>query len=599
MSFPKIATPLHSVPRHGVGSGLRAGEVATFTPVSTLLPVPVTDLPVPIRGLPLPTLHQKLTRDGTCMFREVAIPLHVDHAFRVAWKTRKRAFYERGFNIRQDNGKWMLNQWLRIGDKGSLTLTQVGQERLNGLLIPTTGELGLKSAASTFSLPELPFGLADKLRGYQVEPTKQLYRSLMNGHAEWGYAGAFDGSDMGTGKTYMDLAAMIAAGRTPAILCPTVGMAGWQRACDHFGIMPYFISTYEAVRGGFRPTIAQDIGGVFHWKNADKIGIIFDEAQALRHDDTLTVRCCSAAIRQGIPIIMASATVATSPLEMRFVGRVTGLHKGGEDWEHFLAAHGCIKARTTWKWDGREHHLARINSRLFPRRGCRVRKQDLGEECPETIIETLAFDIPEARRIEQQWQEANELLDRMARQGVRESVLKVKERNIRQKIWKESEMALVEPLAARIRQDVMDGNSVAIFMNFNDTRVRLSRLLNTNAGFYGGQPLARRQYYEREFQANREHILISNVGAGGASVSLHDIHGERPRVSYIFPTDHVVKFEQATGRVDRVGGKSVSRQFIPHVAGSLTERMIAGLRRKMRRIATINDGHQAVGSSRF
>ena len=36
MSSLKTATPLHSVPRYGVGSGLSAGEVATFTPVSNI-----------------------------------------------------------------------------------------------------------------------------------------------------------------------------------------------------------------------------------------------------------------------------------------------------------------------------------------------------------------------------------------------------------------------------------------------------------------------------------------------------------------------------------------------------------------------------------
>ncbi|MEN3940695.1 hypothetical protein WJU23_05320 [Prosthecobacter sp. SYSU 5D2] len=560
--------------------------------MSSLLRVTDPGLPVPIRGMPLPQLYQKLTRDGTCMFREVKIPLHADHAFRASWRQSRRKWLERGYSIRQLNGAWMLSQWLLFQPDKSLTLTKLGQERLDELVSPQA-ELQLAASVPTYILPELPFGLADKLRGYQIDPARQLYRALTHGRQEWGYPGAFDASDMGTGKTYMDLAAAIATGREVVILCPTVGIAGWQRACDHFGITPLFISTYEAVRGGFRPHIAQEIEGKFTWKHPDKIIIIFDEAQALRHEDTLTVRCCSAAIRQGIPIIMASATVAVSVLEMRFVGRVTGLHAGSEDWERFLANHGCIKARQSWKWDGKAHHLARIHSRLFPSRGARVRKQDLGEECPETIIETLPFRIPEALRIEEQWKEANEMLDRLAAQGMAAAQIKVKERNLRMKIWKESERVLVPHIGERIRADVQDGNSVAVFMNFNETRITLARMLNTSAGFYGGQPLARRQYWEKEFQANRQHVLVSNIAAGGASVSLHDIHGERPRVSYIFPTDHVVKFEQATGRVDRVGGKSLSRQYIPHVAGSISERMVAGLRRKMRNIATLNDGHKA------
>ncbi|HYF33644.1 MAG TPA: hypothetical protein VD994_00025, partial [Prosthecobacter sp.] len=272
-----------------------------------------------------------------------------------------------------------------------------------------------------------------------------------------------------------------------------------------------------------------------------------------------------------------------------------GLHKGFEDWERFLRDHGCLKVRTSWKWDQKNHHLIRINTRLFPFRGARVRKQDLGEECPETVIEPLPFNIPEGARIEQEWKDTEEMLARIGQQqgGAR---LKIMESRARMRIWQQCESAIVPYIAQRIRQDVKDGKSVAVFMNFNHSRLALARLLNTNAGFYGGQPLPRRQHWEREFQADREHILINNIGAGGASVSLHDVRGERSRVAYIFPTDDVVKMEQATGRVDRVGGKSVSQQFIPFVAGTMTEKMIMRTRLKMRRIATINDGSSTAGA---
>lgn len=558
-------------------------------------------LPVAITGLTLPPLHEKLMREGKCLFRETRINIAHEHAFRATWARNRRAFAERGFSCRNYQGSWFLQQWLLMLPDGRLTLTQVGREKLaelnGGAAVQQQLKLSAAPQARQIVLLDLPSGLEAKLRGYQIEPTKQIYRALMKGAAEWGYPGAVDFSDMGTGKTYMDLAAAIATGRDPAILCPTVGMAGWQRACQHFGITPHFISTYEAVRGAFRPHIATvDDTGRFTWKDPKEIILILDEAQALRHDDTLTVRCVSAAIRQGIPIIVASATIAVSPVEMRFAGRVTGLHSGDQDWHRFLANHGCFKKGKSFVWDGKAHHLMRIHQQLFPWRGARVRKQDLGEECPETVIETLPLDIPEAAAIEQEWRNTEEMLDRLASQ-MSGGALDQKRRNAHLKMWHRCEMALVPYLATRIKKDIADGNSVAVFMNFNDSRIALSRLLNTTAGFYGGQPLARRQYWEREFQANRQHVLISNIGAGGASVSLHDTTGDRPRIAYILPTDHVIKLEQATGRVDRVGGQTVSRQYIPFVAGSITARMIERTRRKMKNIATINDGHTS--TSRF
>lgn len=117
-----------------------------------------------------------------------------------------------------------------------------------------------------------------------------------------------------------------------------------------------------------------------------------------------------------------------------------------------------------------------------------------------------------------------------------------------------------------------------------------SRLERTEAGFFGGQPLARRQHWEREFQANRQVCLVSNIGAGGASVSLHDLTGDRPRTAIIFPTDNPVHMTQATGRVDRVGGQSVSRQYIPYADGTMMTDMVKRIRQKMLRINTINDG---------
>ncbi len=118
----------------------------------------------------------------------------------------------------------------------------------------------------------------------------------------------------------------------------------------------------------------------------------------------------------------------------------------------------------------------------------------------------------------------------------------------------------------------------------------MGHLLGTHAGFYGGQQAKERVYWQREFQANRQHVLLSNIGAGGSSVSLHDTTGKRPRVSYIFPCDNPVKMGQAPGRIDRSGGMTFSQQWIPCVAGTLSERMVKQTARKLMQLARLNDG---------
>lgn len=538
-----------------------------------------------------PPLRQKSTAAGPCLFREVGLMMHDEIRFRDWWKKNAAAMIRTGWGISSYGNQTRLQQWLTAsGD-----LTAIGRERV--------ARLDAKRAAAAQAalplppepeliLPALPGELESKLRPYQVTPARQLFRALNQGREEWGYPGALDTSDMGTGKTYMDLAAALATGRKIIVLCPVVGKGGWERAFQHFGAEPHFIGTYEGLRSGNRPrVVAQDEAGEFRWQDAGEIILILDEAQALRHDDTLNVKLCSAAIRQGIPILVASATLAIDPREFRFAGRIVGLHDGAEDWTRFLLRHGCTKAKgaTTWKWDGDLSALARINSRLFPRRGCRVRKQDLGDDCPETEINVLPIRCEAGDRIAALWRDTERHLERL--RGTRHYEMEF--RRCRMKIWQASEMALAEPIAARIRQDVRDGRSVAAFVSFTGTRMAIARILKTNAGFYGGQPLARRQYFERQFQENREHILVNQIGAGGASVSLHDTTGDRPRSAYIFPTDNPVHMRQATGRVDRVGGMTKSMQWIPCVAGTISERMVERARKKMLGFDTLNDGTDA------
>lgn len=519
-------------------------------------------------------------------FRSVALSVATEGAFFGGWKANKGEFARRGWEVRKNGSQWIVQQWL-AGSPDAYELTPYGAERLAAATGPMRPQ---RTKVAPAPVGELPAALAAALRGYQVEPAKQLLRSLKNGNAEWGYPGALDLSDMGTGKTYMSLAAALATGRKIGVICPPVGMGGWERAFQHFGAEAHFLSTYEAVRGSWRPHIAGfQADGKFRWQQANDILLILDEAQALRHDDSLTSQTFSAAVNQGIPIIMASATIAVSPLEFRYAGRISGLHAGGRDWERFLADHGCFKKGATYQWGKNIADLRKIHDELFPWRGCRVRKESLGEECPETEISLLAVIVEEQESIAEQWSECEETARRLMTSGRGDQAM-IAIRQARMKIWQRCEMALVEPMARLARKEMDAGRSVAVFMSFNESRIKMMKLLNTNAGFFGGQPLKKRQYWEREFQANRQPCLVSNIGAGGASVSLHDLTGDRPRTSIIFPNDNPVKMVQATGRVDRVGGQTLSRQFIPYVAGTLMEKMVLTIRRKMKAINTLNDG---------
>lgn len=549
-------------------------------------------------GQALPPLQRRFTRDGPALFRSIPAAAFGPGGKRF-WESYqsadKRSWVERGWSpSRRTGDEWRVDQWLTAEQR----LTGVAIERLRLLTLPAEPKQAeMVLDVDPLNLPELPNGLESKLLPHQITPSRQLFRALSHGRDDWGYPGAADLSDMGTGKTYQTLAAALATGKRVAVLCPVVGRPGWLRAFTHFKAEPYWVGTYEAVRGGWRPEIVQQHrDGSFTWQNAGEIVLILDEAQALRHEDTLNVKCCAQAIRQAIPTIVASATIAISPLEMRFAGRVTGLHQGERDWHRFLGAHGCMQQGGSWKWNGDMRTLSKIHARLFPARGCRVRKEDLGDACPETQIEVLALDVAEASEIQQQWKETLDMFERLARTGVSAAAIKMKERQARMEVWKRCEKALIDPVAELAREELDEGRSVVVFMNFNETRMAMGKRLNTTAGFFGGQNSKARAWFEQQFQANKIHALVNNIAAGGASVSLHDVTGERPRTAFIFPTDAVVNLVQATGRIDRVGGQSLSRQYIPCVQGALTERMVKRTREKMLALGTLNDGK---GTARF
>jgi hypothetical protein len=427
---------------------------------------------------------------------------------------------------------------------------------------------------------------------YQEPGAAQLVRALTHGQKEWGYPGAADLSDAGTGKSVMDLHAMLQIGRKPIVLCPRAGEEGWRKTFSLFNAEPHYLGSYEGLKMGGRMSIAtrhQD--DTFTWHNAGEIGLICDEAQAVKSAESLAFRCIEGAIQANVPMICASATLAASPIELPIAGRITGLHKGGDDWIRFLVEHGCEfdDVEKRWVWKRKRYMLEQIHHILIPERGNRTTRAMMGDR-PGSSISMLPIECEEGPRIIEEWERGNTQLRRMEAQKYPKMIIIATRRKIRMRLWQECEAALVPHIAGRIREDVDNFKSVVAFLGFVKTRERLGKLLNTRAGLYGGQNQKQRAFYEHEFQADRIRILLNQIKAGGAAVSLHDVRGEFPRVGYIFPSDSGVAMGQAPWRLDRQGSKSRAEIWIPTVKGTLTEQMVKSTERKLRAMAGLNDG---------
>src|SRR5689334_5948567 len=97
-------------------------------------------------------------------FRETRVPLWCDAEFWSLWKTSKLDFLRRGFELRQNEGAWWIQQKL-LGKPGAHTLTPRSAQVLANVLQPQL-ELTIPEPAP-LELEPLPGWIEAKLWHYQ------------------------------------------------------------------------------------------------------------------------------------------------------------------------------------------------------------------------------------------------------------------------------------------------------------------------------------------------------------------------------------------------------------------------------------------------
>lgn len=577
-------------------------------------PLVVSNIDPPVelhRSIVLPPVRERWAGTWKGYFREVGIPLGADYHMVNLWKAHKEAFLERGYAMKSHDGKWFLQQWLMLHQENGTRyykLSPTGQEILESFRNPQLSLLAEEKPIPAVDFKPLPKWLEDKLLDYQREPARQLLRALLNGEREWGYPGAWDGSDMGTGKTYTSFAAAIATGREVCVVCPLAVIPAWQKAARHFGVSLKFVMNYDRLRTGNHhwlqieeyvpdPREPKTLGRRFKWAlDPAKVILLFDEAHSGKNEGTRIYNMMVAAVRNKLMHLMLSGTMGSTPLHMRATGRCVGLHHGKKDWDRFLAQHGCFrKSRKSKNWKfslgvrGRKA-LQTIHHRVFPARGCRIRIEDLGDRFPETQIIAEAFETGKTKEIALAFNAAMIRLSQLEKQGERNStVIQGIRQSIYMKAWHDSELLKIPTIISMIDAEKEAGRSVAVFVNFSDVRIALMEHYKTQCGIFGGNENVREAHIQ-DFQAGRKREIFCNVKAGGIGVSLHDETGQHPRTSIILPSNHAIAIKQAFGRVHRALGKSKSRQILLFAAGTVEERICAGIRRHLTNISTLNDG---------
>ena len=79
---------------------------------------------------------------------------------------------------------------------------------------------------------------------------------------------------------------------------------------------------------------------------------------------------------QGYKILMASATSAINPMDMRAMGYILGLHNNTSFWS-WVRRNGCYQGRFGYTFNGDKEILRNLHKDVFLDRGIRLRRDEI------------------------------------------------------------------------------------------------------------------------------------------------------------------------------------------------------------------------------
>ena len=520
------------------------------------------------------------TKYGSKWMRYWVIPKDYLEGFFVFWNNSKVKLKAQGYSISKNKlGQWTLNEWQT--NKADFREDFGKDNKVEPLIIQKESTLAPYTVKNVKGLKE-----------FQIPSVAKLCAAILKNKA------ALDGSDTGAGKTYTAVGVARELGMGIAVVCPKAVIYSWNKVIkDHFGMKPEFVLNYESVKTGKY----KDIGV---WKSVSKIStreffqwnipkntlIIFDESHRLKGHGTQNSEIAIAAKKQGYKILCCSATSSVNPIEMKTVGLILGIYKNGK-WTSFLRDHGCEQGRFGWEFNGDKNILKKLHADFFLDRGVRVRREDI-KDFPDCDVMAQAYNIDEQseKELKAVYEEMDKELLLLKAKCKNTKEYKINSMVIMLRSWQKSELIKV-PLFVEMAEDALeDGMSVVIFVNFSDTVRALSKRLNTNCVVWGENKGNERDVHIADFQADKKRVIIVNMKAGGAGLSLHDLNGNHPRLALVSPTPSAVDLVQCLGRVWRVGGKTKALQKIIFVANTIEEDICEKVKVKIDNLSLINDG---------
>ena len=404
------------------------------------------------------------------------------------------------------------------------------------------------------------------------------------------YKSALDMSETGTGKTIVGAWIAERTNKTDRIpvlvVCPKSVIPVWKKELEDRGVNSTHVINYDKLRAG-KTQYGHWEKSKWVWDLGDHGLIIFDEAHRCGGTTTKNAKMLIEA-KDRYQVLMLSATLASSPIQMRAAGYLLGAHGLGNFWQWCLK-NGCAKNR----WNGMDftggsEHIDEI-AKQIAHRCSRMRVADMAEHFTETQIVTEPLDFgSEIGKIYDEMEQELIALEERKSHDKKNSAAEamVAQLRARQRV----ELLKIPVIAEMIDDYLTEGKSIAVFVNFTQTLQALKEKLGkVSSEIHGDQNATERELAINAFQTDATRIILCNTQAGGVGVSLHDVTGKHPRVAIISPDWSATNIVQAIGRVHRAGGKTPSQQRILFAAGTVEEKVEMSVRKKITLLNLLNE----------
>ena len=417
---------------------------------------------------------------------------------------------------------------------------------------------------------------------------------------------ACDQSETGTGKTYV--AAWLAKNlNSPVVIvCPKVVIPSWNKVLSYFGIKAHCLINYEKLMRGNTEHLnfkdGKDNGPSDYVINFPKNSlVILDEVHKCKSATSKNSDFLIKLKMDGYKSLLLSATSATNPLEMKAFGFATTLHNL-VSYRQFITSSGAYAGRyggfqIDLQSQKTVEAMSNIHNTLFNlyKVSSRMTRKMFDKIFPDNHVMADCFDMgtntDKINRVYLQMEAEMAALE--------ESSINYSQHHfaIMTKARRMAELLKVPTMVEMIEDWYDEGISPVVFVNFTDTVEAIEKQLAKNSKFdgkiariVGGQSDKVRQNDIELFQSDVKRIMIANLAAGNAGVSLHDLNGNFARGSIISPSYSAINLLQALGRIHRAEGKTTCIQKVMFAAGTIEVEACKRVQCKLNNLECLNDG---------